>query len=108
MPQPARNRSLSPPRHEELRQATRFRKEPDTEFAVILLPDGPELLAEVHDESLTGLGLIVADASQLAAGCRVTIVYRRELLDATLRHVSARPDGTFLAGFECRRATGND
>ena len=107
MPEPTRAQPgphLGPPAVvEEQRRATRFVKEPDTEFAVICMAPGVELLAEVHDESLTGLGLIVADASEFEVGMQVTIGYHRELLCGTLRHVTLRPDGTFLAGFECHR-----
>jgi uncharacterized OB-fold protein len=88
---------------EELRKATRFVKEPDTEFAVIRVERGVEILAEVRDESLFGLGLIVAELAALEVGLDVTIVYRREELDATVRNVHPRPNGTFLVGFECRR-----
>jgi len=88
---------------EEQRKATRFAKEPDTEFAVIRVERGIEILAEVRDESLFGLGLIVAELAALEVGLEVTIVYRREELDATVRNVHPRPNGTFLVGFECRR-----
>jgi hypothetical protein len=89
---------------EEQRQATRFRKEPDTEFAVIRLLVGVELLAEVYDESLSGLGLIVADASSVSVGTTATIVYQGDALCATVRHVNPRPDGTFFVGCQCWRA----
>jgi len=95
---------LATARCEELRKATRFVKEPDTEFAVIRVERGVEILAEVRDESLFGLGLIVADLAALEVGHEVTIVYRQEVLDATVRNVTPRPNGTFLVGFECRRA----
>jgi hypothetical protein len=88
---------------EELRKATRFVKEPDTEFAVVQVEPGVELLAEVRDESLFGLGLIVSDVGPLEIGQQVTIIYRREVLDAIVRNASPRPNGTFQVGFECRR-----
>ena len=88
---------------EELRKATRFVKEPDTEFAMIHVERGVEILAEVRDESLFGLGLIVANVAALEIGQEVTIVYRRDELNATVRNVDLRPNGTFLVGFECRR-----
>jgi len=94
----------SAPPVEELRTATRFVKEPDTEFAVIRVERGHEILAEVRDESLFGLGLIVAELAALEIGHPVTIVYHKEVLDATLRNVTPRPNGTFWVGFECRRA----
>ena len=88
---------------EEKRQATRFVKEPDTEFAVIRVERGNEILAEVRDESLFGLGLLVAELGGLEIGQEVTVVYRRETLDAIVRHATPRPNGTFHVGFECRR-----
>jgi len=88
---------------EEMRKATRFVKEPDTEFAVIRAEQGVEILAEVRDESLFGLGLIVAELATLEIGHQVTIAYHKEVLDATLRNVTPRPNGTFWVGFECRR-----
>jgi hypothetical protein len=91
--------STLPP--EEQRRATRFRKEPDTEFVVIRLLVGAELLAEVYDESLGGLGLIVADASGVQVGAAALIVYHGDTLDVTVRHINSRPDGTFFVGCEC-------
>ena len=95
---------LATVRFEELRKATRFVKEADTEFAVIRVERGVEILAEVCDESLFGLGLIVAELATLEVGHEVTIVYRQEVLDATVRNVNPRPNCTFLVGFECRHA----
>ncbi len=99
---------LSSLRVQELRKATRFVKEPDTEFAVIQVERGVEILAEVRDESLFGLGLVVADVGPLEIGQEVTIVYRREVLDAIVRNASSRPNGTFHVGFECRRRQSPD
>ena len=89
---------------EEQRQSTRFLKEPDTEFAVIQVERGLEILAEVRDESLLGLGLLVAELGGLEIGQEVTVVYRREVLDAIVRHATPRPNGTFHVGFECRKS----
>jgi hypothetical protein len=86
---------------DEQRRATRFRKEPDTEFVVVRLLVGAELLAEVYDESLGGLGLIVADASSIAVGSEAVIVYHGDTLEATVRHVNPRSDGTFFVGCQC-------
>jgi hypothetical protein len=98
---------ITPPKDivavEELRKATRFVKESDTEFAVIRVEPGTEILAEVRDESLFGLGLIVAELAALDVGLEVTIDYRKEVLDATVRNIHPRPNGTFVVGFECRR-----
>jgi hypothetical protein len=98
----AQPRQVSQP-PEEHRRATRFLKEPDTEYAVIWRRPGCETLVQVHDESLTGLGLIVADAAPLGVGVITTIIYQGEVLAATVRHVRSRPDGTFLVGLECHR-----
>ena len=45
---------------EERRAASRFRKEPESSYAVLLHPQRQEILAEVHDESLGGLAVFVA------------------------------------------------
>lgn len=85
----------------EDRQATRFRKEPDTDFAVVWQKPGDELLCEVHDESLLGLGLILKDVGAFHVGTAATLVYHHDVLVGTVRHITPLANGTFLVGFEC-------
>ena len=88
---------------DELRSWVRFCKDPDTDFAVILHPDLDELLAEVHDESLGGIGLLLDDATQFPVGKEVEIVYAGELMLSYVRHIEPYPDDRFLVGFQCDR-----
>ena len=63
-PTPASNGAAGPfDPLDERRQATRFPRLPATDFAVVWQTPGEEILAEVHDESLTGLGILLADVS---------------------------------------------
>jgi hypothetical protein len=88
---------------EDLRQSTRFRKEPGTDFAVIWRPGGEEVLAEVYDESLTGICLVLADTSQFPVGTLAELIYHATPLHGEVRHVTPQPDGSFLVGFACER-----
>lgn len=85
----------------EQRRASRFPRERDTEFALVQHPNGEEVLAEVRDESLGGLGLYLNDATGFAPGQSVTIVYRRDTYQGQVRHVDSLPSGEFFVGFSC-------
>ncbi len=87
----------------ERRLASRFPREPGTDFAVIWQTLGDEILAEVHDESLTGLGLLLKDLGDLREGSQVDVVYTGSLMRGEVRHIEAQFDGTFLVGLSCER-----
>src|SRR5262245_12541548 len=87
---------------EDHRQSTRFLKEPGTDFAVVRQPTGEEVLVEVHDESLTGICLVLSDASCYPVGTLARLVYHATLLVGEVRHVTPRVDGTFLVGLSCQ------
>jgi hypothetical protein len=92
----------SSPVADERRRATRFHKEPETEFAVLWIVPGEPILAEVHDESLGGLGLVVDDGIPLAVGDVVDVVYAGDLLKSVVRHIQEPVDGRRLVGIECQ------
>jgi PilZ domain-containing protein len=87
---------------DELRQSTRFRKEPGTDSAVIWLKSGQEQLVDVYDESLGGLCLVIPGAAGFNLGSIATIVYHADVLEGTVRNIRPQADGTFLVGFQCR------
>jgi hypothetical protein len=88
---------------DDLRQSTRFPKEPETDFAVVWQVPGSEFLVEVHDESLTGICLVMADAANFPVGAEAEVVYHATILHGVVRHVTPRGDGTFLVGMETQR-----
>ena len=87
---------------DERRQETRFPKEPDIDTATVRGRNGREMLAGVHDESLHGICLVMTDVTGFQVGATAVIVYRSDVLSGVVRHISLRPDGTYLVGFECR------
>ena len=85
------------------REATRFVQEPGTDFAVVWQLSGSELLVEVHDESLTGLGIVMTDVGTFHIGSEATIVYQGHVLHCEVKHLEEQFDGTWLVGWECRQ-----
>lgn len=88
---------------DELRGWTRFTKERGTDFAVICRPQTEEMLVEVHDESLAGLGVHVKDVEPFVVGREFDIVYAGEYFAARVAHVESHEDGGYLVGFACDR-----
>jgi len=86
---------------EELRTSTRFGKDPDMAYAVVRHPEKKAIMAQVHEESLGGISLILEDRCDFDLGQEVEIAYLDSLLRAVVRHIEPRDDGTFLVGFEC-------
>ena len=86
----------------ERRESTRFPKEPGTDFAVVWRTRGDEQLFEVYDESLGGLCVVMADVHNFPLGVEATLVYHKDVLKGTVRHIDLRDDGMYLVGFECR------
>ena len=87
---------------DEQREATRFEREAGTDFAVIWQESDEAIAAEVHDESLTGLGILVDSELDLALGSRVHVVYAGEHLDGEVRHITRQPNGKNLVGLRCQ------
>ena len=87
---------------DELRHWTRFAKERGSDFAVIWRPGSEEILAEVHDESLAGLGLYLDNVTDLDVGQEVEVVYSGEFMRGYIRHVE--PLGReYVVGVDCDR-----
>ena len=87
---------------DELRTSTRFPRERGTDHAVIWHPQCGEMLVDVHDESLGGLGVYVAGAD-FFVGQEVEIVYAGEFFRACVRHMEPQEDGEYIVGFACER-----
>jgi hypothetical protein len=103
MTEPSRPRPVCDFDLDDLRQSTRFRKEPGTDFAVIWRQPGAEVLAEVYDESLSGICLVLADASHFPVGAEAELVYHATPLHGEVRHVTPQDNGTCLVGLSCER-----
>lgn len=101
-PAPIRPRPICDFGLEDLRQSTRFRREPGTDFAVIWRQSSEELV-EVYDESLTGICLVLPDPSGFAVGTQADLVYHDVPLHGEVRHVTPQANGMFLVGLSCER-----
>ena len=89
---------------DDQRQSTRFRKEPGTDFAQFT-PHGCEAVwAEVYDESLTGICLVLSDPHGFQIGTKVELVYRDTPLHGEVRHLTPQASGSVLVGLCCERA----
>lgn len=86
---------------DELRSSSRFTKDPASDYASIWYPEEAATAAEVHNESLGGIALVVGDVSHLAIGGEVGIAHVGLLMRAIVRHIQPRPDGRYVVGFEC-------
>ena len=87
---------------EELRQSTRFPKEPGTDAAVVWQEPGQEHVFEVYDESLGGLCLVMPGIAGFDIGSTATIVYHSDVLEGEVRNIHPQANGTYLVGFRCR------
>ena len=90
---------------DELRNSTRFVRERGTDVAVISHPEIEELLVDVHDESLGGLGVYVQDTDFFVVGREVEIVYAGEFFRARVCHVERQEEGDAIVGFACEPIT---
>lgn len=86
---------------EERRQGSRFGRLPSDDFAAVWKEHEQPLLAEVHDESLQGISLILDSDSDIGLGTQVYIVYAGMCHLAQARHLETRSDGRILVGFKC-------
>ena len=88
---------------DEMRGSTRFEREEGTDFAVIYRETGEEILVDVHDESLTGLGILVDSDLDLRVGNHVHVIYAHEYLSGNVRHITRQPCGRYIIGLSCQR-----
>lgn len=89
---------------DERREASRFKREGGTDFAVVWRDIGEEYVVEVHDESLTGLGIFVEShlELELEVGSRLRVMYTGQYMEGEVRHL--RQEGErYRVGLECRR-----
>lgn len=89
---------------DDLRSWTRYAKERGTDVALVLHPQCEAQLADVHDESPTGIGLYLEDIERFDVDQDVEIIYDNEFFRARVCHVEAQHDGGYLVGFDCNRA----
>ena len=89
---------------DDLRGWTRFAKERGTDVALVFRPQREAILADVHDESRTGIGLYLEDVESFDVGQEVEIIYDNEFFRARVRHIEPQQDGDYIVGFDCERA----
>jgi hypothetical protein len=87
---------------DERRRSTRFRREAESDFALVTDPVDVRGRAEVYDESLGGISLIVDDPIPFEIGMEVGINYAGGPTRAVVRHIAIRDDGRFVVGFQCQ------
>ena len=87
----------------EQRHESRFQREAGTDSAVIWKESGKEHLVEVHDESLTGLCILVGADLDFQLGNHVHVIYAGEYLQGEVRHITMQPEGKYLLGLRCQR-----
>jgi hypothetical protein len=88
---------------DELRSWTRFAKERGTDVALIFHPREDHILADVNDESQSGIGLYLDDVRSFDVGQEVEIFYDNEFFRARVSHVDPFHEGGYLVGFSCAR-----
>lgn len=66
---------------------------------VVLAPDDRRD-AEVHDESVKGLGLRMDNITGLAIGSRLVVESHKDSSTGIVRRLLAAPDGGFLVGLQ--------
>lgn len=86
---------------DELRRATRFVQPPDEVFAAVWLDGGDAILAEVHDESLGGLGLLLEMGCGIGLGSTVQVVFAKTHYAAQVCHMQPWDDHRLLVGLRC-------
>lgn len=87
--------------HGERREASRFGRLAEDDFAAVWLPQCDPILAEVQNESLHGLCLVLDVDCGIGVGSTVHIVYAGACHTAQARHVAPHSDGRLLIGFHC-------
>lgn len=87
---------------DDQRAASRFGREPDTDYALVWFQPGEELLLEVQNESLGGLAVATNDPAPYTVGNSLMVVYHGSVLRGEVRHVLPRPDGSYLVGLRCQ------
>ena len=85
----------------ERREESRFGRLADDDFAAVWLPNRESILAEVHNESLHGICLVLSADCGIGVGATVHIVYAGSCHAAQARHIEPYSDGRLLVGFHC-------
>jgi hypothetical protein len=86
---------------DERRRATRFVREPGTDYATIVSPESLAGPIEVADESLGGIGVVVTDRNPFFTGQVLGIAYAGSSYQARVCHITKRRDGRFTVGLLC-------
>jgi hypothetical protein len=92
---------------DERRKATRFEKEPGTEYVTLRAPCGREIVGEVQNESLGGMAVLLSDGRGLSVGSELRVSYAGDTLQAIVRHLELLADGRIRLGIDCRKASGH-
>ena len=90
---------------DERRQATRFDKEPGTEYVTLIGPSGDEMAGEVQNESLGGMAILLPEGKGLSVGSELRVSYAGDSLQAIVRHLEPLPDGRIRLGIDCRQVS---
>lgn len=86
----------------ERREASRFERNEGMDVGIIWRQNGEEYFVEVHDESVTGLGILTEDTLDLQIGSVVHVSYAGEYLEAEVRHITQQSDQKYLIGLITR------
>jgi hypothetical protein len=89
---------------DEQRRASRFEQSPDEVYAAVWVDGDEALLAEVHDESLGGIALLLDNDGGIGLGSMVNIVFAGSHFVAQARHVETWDHDRVLIGFRCEAA----
>jgi hypothetical protein len=88
---------------DELRKWTRFEKERGTDVALVFHSQHEQILADVHDESRSGIGLYLEDIQCFDVGQEVEVIYDSEFFQARVSHIEPHQKGGYIVGFSCKR-----
>jgi hypothetical protein len=86
---------------DEQRRASRFEQSPDEVYAAVWIDGEEAILAEVHDESLGGIGLLLDIGCGIGLGSVINIVFAGSHYVAQVRHVKPWDHDRVLVGFHC-------
>jgi hypothetical protein len=90
-----------PSTFEERRQASRFGREFESDYAVLRVGTAEARTWPVHDESLGGISLVLDETLTLPVGAEVTIDYGNSQFHGVVIHRrSTGENQTVIAGFQ--------
>jgi len=88
---------------DDRRRWQRIRKSPETDHATIRFRNQSELVVEVYDESIGGLGVLVDGKPDFECFDELEIHHNGELIIGTVMHIDLMDNEQYLVGFHCER-----